>query len=80
MEPWRLIVRHPWKYTLHENGEAELFQLEDDPLEVRNRAGDADVADTEATLREALLQWCQRTGDTFCIQHGGNSLPGAVTE
>ena len=75
VEPWRLIVRHPWKYTLHENGEVEMFQLEEDPIEVHNRAGNPELADVESTLKEALLQWCQRTGDAFSQRHAARARP-----
>lgn len=37
---WRLIVRRPWKYVLHENGEQELYNLQDDPCELVNRASE----------------------------------------
>ena len=31
VENWRAMVRRPWKYVLHENGETELYHLGDDP-------------------------------------------------
>lgn len=43
--------------------EYELYDLQDDPLETVNRSGDPALADTEATLREALAQWMRRTDD-----------------
>ena len=73
VEPWRLIVRHPWKYTLHENGEAEMFQLEEDPIEVHNRAGDPHLARVESDLKQALLHWCRRTGDVFAARRAGSA-------
>jgi arylsulfatase A-like enzyme len=65
VEDWRLLCRRPWKYTLHANGEVELFNLADDPHEMTNRAGHTDTAPVEADLRRGLLAWCRRTRDPF---------------
>jgi arylsulfatase A-like enzyme len=65
VEPWRLIVRRPWKYVLHENGEAELFHLDDDPHETVNLCGNEESRGIEAELKDALLAWAGRTGDPF---------------
>ena len=68
VENWRAIVRRPWKYVLHENGETELYHLVDDPGELTNLAGRPDRASTAATLRQALLSWARRTQDPFVEQ------------
>ncbi len=65
VENWRLIVRRPWKYVLHQNGETELYQIENDPKETRNLAGTPQSDGIQAELHEALLQTAQRTGDQF---------------
>ena len=65
VEDWRSILRRPYKYVLHRNGEAELFDIESDPGEMRNLAGLADAQAKEADLRRALLASCRRTGDAF---------------
>lgn len=62
---WRAIVRRPWKYVLHEDGQQELFHLEDDPRETDNRADNRDAQSTRTELREALLRWVEQTGDVF---------------
>jgi N-acetylglucosamine-6-sulfatase len=58
------IRRGPWKYDLWNNGDEELYNLDDDPFELRNRLYDpvgpvdpspADVA-LAAELRARLLQ------------------------
>ena len=68
VENWRAIVRRPWKYVLHENGETELYHLGEDPGELTNLAGRPESASTASTLREALLAWSRRTGDPFAKQ------------
>ena len=65
MHDWRSILRRPWKYVLHHNGEAELFNIEKDPGEMNNVAGLAASRKKEAEMRKALLAWCTRTGDDF---------------
>ncbi len=65
VEAWRLMVRHPWKYVLHENGEVELYNLDRDPIETANRSGEAQIAVVESELRQALQDWSRRTGDPF---------------
>ena len=52
-----------------------MFQLEEDPIEVHNRAGNPELADVESTLKEALLQWCRRTGDAFAQRHAARARP-----
>jgi len=65
VQNWRCLVRRPWKYVLHENGEAELFNLVEDPHERVNLAGAGQVRDNESDLREALLESARRRGDPF---------------
>ena len=64
VQNWRAIIRRPWKYVLHQNGERELFHLENDPFEVNNLAF-ADTQDIAQTLGETLLGWSRRIGDPF---------------
>ncbi len=65
VEDWRLIVRRPWKYVLHENGETELFNLTEDPFEIRNLAGSILTQAVETELGCDLIEWSLRTGDPF---------------
>lgn len=65
VQNWRAIIRRPWKYVLHQNGESELFNLEDDPFEVNNRAYMDAGRVVAAPLQAALLGWCTRIGDPF---------------
>jgi len=53
--PCRMVREGPFKY-LHTHGHpAQLFDLADDPHELRNRAGDPALATVEAALRAAVL-------------------------
>ena len=50
-----LGVRTPrYSYTRYRNGEAELYDLREDPLQQRNRYGDGAVAGTQDLLDDAL--------------------------
>jgi N-sulfoglucosamine sulfohydrolase len=66
----------------------ELFDLQADPGEVRNRAGDPDQADRLAAFRAEMEEWQRETGDPWLYRDGvsvravrhhmdeGLSLPG----
>ena len=62
---WRLIVRRPWKYIYHQSYGAELYNLEQDPREMNNLAGEQEVREVETELHEALVEWMVRTGATL---------------
>ena len=47
----------------------ELYDLETDPQEVHNLAGDADRAELLADLRRQLQQWQKRTADPWSIKY-----------
>ena len=65
VENWRAILRRPWKYVLHQNGEAELYNIVNDPDELKNLARQKETQEEAASLQRALLSWSQRTGDPF---------------
>ncbi len=65
VENWRLVVRRPWKYVLHQNGEEELYNLAQDAFELENRIADRGCRQTADRLQACLLDWCQRTADPF---------------
>jgi arylsulfatase A-like enzyme len=59
-------IRHPdakmvrtsrWKYNYYPDGYSELFDLETDPGERNNRAGQADCHEIEAEMKDRLLRW-----------------------
>ena len=60
---WRLLVRRPWKYIYHESYGAELYNLNEDPSETRNLAGQEPLKSVESELRQGLFDWMSRTKD-----------------
>jgi len=68
VENWRVLVRRPWKYVLHENNVVELYHLVDDPGEMKNLSGNSGIVDTETELRNGLLAWARRTTDPFVVR------------
>ena len=53
--PCRMVRDGPHKYLYTHGHPAQLFDLADDPHELRNCAGDPALADVEAALRAAVL-------------------------
>jgi choline-sulfatase len=51
---WRTVRRGKWKLTLSADSSAELFNLEQDPRELTNRAGADDCAAIQADLEKRL--------------------------
>ena len=67
--PMRGVRDERWKLTVYlDSGERELYDLVEDPHETVNRAGDAEVADVEARLFEALDAESRRTGDRLWME------------
>jgi arylsulfatase A-like enzyme len=62
------MVRTPkYKYILynHGKGREQLFNMEEDPLEMKNLAADPEHQVIRKQHREMLEQWGRQTGDTF---------------
>ncbi len=66
-------VRHPdakmvrtrkWKYNYYPEGFAELYDIENDPGETRNLAGEAEHRDVETGMKDRLLKWLTTAGET----------------
>jgi choline-sulfatase len=56
--PMRMIRQGWFKYVYHHQGQPELFDVEQDPLEQRNLSGTSEYADQERSLREtAFSDW-----------------------
>jgi len=52
------IITSKWKMAFHHfNGEADLYDLENDPHELKNLAGKPQYAPVEEQLRKKLLEW-----------------------
>lgn len=66
IEPGRMIRSQRYKYTryLEDNGE-ELYDLQDDPGETRNRAADPELADVLQHHRDLLSQHLAQEQDPF---------------
>ena len=67
-EAQKLPAGHPARVAmerLKNPPEWELYDLENDPIEFQNLAGDTDVADAQSRLQHALQQWQERTADPF---------------
>jgi len=66
----RYMVRtNDWKYVYHElGGVEELYEVVEDPRELRNLAGERPEVVSE--LRGALLDWCREKGDDQMLDGG----------
>ena len=61
----KMIRTDRWKYNHYlDNGERELYDMQADPGELTNLAGDAGYVAVESGLRTRLLDWCITTEDT----------------
>lgn len=66
VSPGRMIRTEDYKYTRYiEDGKEELFDLEKDPLEQRNLAGDPKYSDALAKMRRLLKEQMSLTEDPF---------------
>ncbi len=64
----RMLRTRRWKYVWNATAEDELYDLERDPGEIRNRARDPACQETLARLRARLVQWMEETGDPILNQ------------
>lgn len=60
---WRMVIRNDVKYVWNMGDRDELFDLSDDPFEVRNLIDDPDRAGTLTDLRSRLRNFLEETGD-----------------
>jgi len=63
--PIRMIRSGKWKYNLYLKNGAELYNLETDPHEMKNLAGDPRFAAIQEELHEKVLHHIKSTGDNF---------------
>lgn len=66
----RMIVRGKTKY-IWDGTEAELYDLETDPLEMHNLANDPAKAELCAQMHQTLKQWAQNSGDSLSYEKEG---------
>ena len=66
-------IRHPdakmvrterWKYCYYVDGDAELYDLREDPHEMTNLAGRAELREVEQELRTRILDWLITSDET----------------
>ncbi|MBD3319863.1 MAG: sulfatase-like hydrolase/transferase [Chitinivibrionales bacterium] len=63
-DPVRTIVTpYGWKYTWSSTGEDELYNLDEDPGERTNRAGERECGGIREDLRQRIKEWKVRAGD-----------------
>jgi choline-sulfatase len=82
-QDWRVPIRMArsaqWKYVRYLTDGEELYDLEGDPGELRNRASDATAASQTARLARELDDWLRRTADPFptltTTDRAGKALP-----
>ena len=65
VNPIRSIRTHEFKYNLYTQFGEELYDLENDPEEIVNLAGDPEYAQVKADLRSTLDTWIAENGDDF---------------
>lgn len=64
--PWRgIVTRDGWKYAVLEGQPWLLYNLNEDPYELANRALDGRYKAERAKLQDRLAAWIADTGDTF---------------
>ncbi|MGS2617779.1 sulfatase-like hydrolase/transferase [Micromonospora sp. LZ34] len=59
----RMVRRGPYKLVYDVVGRGELYDLTDDPMELRNRWDDPELRGVRAELTERLLGWTMRVSD-----------------
>lgn len=66
----RMIRTRDWKLVRHSEprGRDELYDLRNDPGELRDLYGDPSVRDTQKALERRLTAWQKRTGDEVVVR------------
>jgi len=76
---WRGFVTDKWKYAFYETGEELLFDLENDPYELKNLAGSKGVVCKK--MRKQLLRLLKETREPYfdvLIEHGVDMNPPTI--
>ncbi len=67
-DPIRTVITPDgWKLNYRRSGRHELYDLDSDPAETENLAGDPDHRDTVERLSELIFAWQKRTGDPVYV-------------
>lgn len=57
----KMVRTNTWKLVIRETGGNELYNMRDDPNEMRNLYGDPEYSAVVLDLQYKLIQWCLRT-------------------
>ena len=60
---WEAVVMGGWKIIYNELDEIELYNLNEDPAELENLAGNAEHARVQAAMQAELMYWLRRSQD-----------------
>ena len=60
----KMVRTRRWKYNYYPEGFAELYDLENDPKETRNLAGQKQWREIEYDMKDHLLRWLTTADDT----------------
>jgi arylsulfatase A-like enzyme len=69
----RAAITASHKYIHNEGDHAELYDLENDPLECENLIGKPEIAPTQQRLHQALGEWMRTSGDFLDIDQSESS-------
>ncbi|HXF64279.1 MAG TPA: sulfatase-like hydrolase/transferase [Caldilineaceae bacterium] len=64
----RMVRTEQWKYVWNPTAQDELYDLEADPGEITNQAGDPAFAGVLAEMRRRLVRWLEQSGDPLLNQ------------
>ncbi len=56
-----------YKYNIYSTGEEQLFDIENDPGEMINLAGEPDLNEVLIQCKQYLKQWAVKTDDNFAL-------------
>jgi arylsulfatase len=80
VNPIRMIRTARWKYNVYRVHGEELYDLENDPMELENRAVDPALAGTKADLAAELAAWMRAHDDPFEAQRPTRRDGSRLTE
>jgi arylsulfatase A-like enzyme len=66
----RMACTGRYKYNLYAGNKEELFDLQTDPLEMKNLVASPALQLVRARHRELLREWMEKTGDSFTKPDG----------
>ena len=81
---WLSLLRGPWKYNYYfEGGWRELFQLEDDPLEMHNlllNEPDVHSLERSQSMHQQLIDWEMKNGFASSFSSSGDLIASPIDE